>query len=97
MTSKIIDAIITAIASFFIPTPGLSQAPSMAAVPRTNITLATFEPRTPPTAKLTRSSLLLLTAFKVTANSGSDVPTATIVKPINRGETFIFLAIVIAP
>ncbi len=88
---------ITAMASFFIPTPGFSHAPSIAAVPNTSITLATFEPRTPPTAKSTRSWLSLLTAFIVTASSGSEVPTATIVKPINRGETFIFLAIVIAP
>ena len=92
--SSIMVAAATATASRLTPFPVSEAAPIIAAVPRTSITLATLDPRTPPTAI---SSASVLTASNATASSGSEVPMATMVNPTKRGGTLILPAIVTAP
>ena len=65
-----------------------------AAIPRIN---RMFNIQLPITLPSTISVLLLAKACIETANSGADVPKATIVKPINIFETFIFWAVEEAP
>ena len=84
----------TAIASLFTPFSVSDLAPKTAAAPRTNITFATLEPRTPPTAIFGTS---LSIASIATASSGSDVPIATTVKPTTRGDTLRLWDILVAP
>ena len=94
VASRIAVATATAMASRRTPGPGSDAAPSTAAVPSTSITLATLEPRTPPTAIF---GVSFPTASKATASSGSEVPMATTVNPTRRGGTLSLLAIVTAP
>ena len=87
-------ATITAIASLFTPFSTSDFAPKTAAAPKTNITFATLEPRTPPTAIF---GTPLSIASIATASSGSDVPIATTVNPTTRGDTLRIWDMLVAP
>ena len=84
----------TALASLFTPISTSDLAPKTAAAPKTNITFATLEPRTPPTAIF---GTPLSIASIATASSGSEVPMATTVNPTTRGDTLRLCDILVAP